>query len=227
MALPLKGFPNFAGASSIAIPTHAAGDMIVLWIFRDGNAAVATAPTAGGTVPTWIDIEAGSGANSCSSRLVYCIATASNHTSGTWTNGTHMVAAVLTGVAGFPDRRSRRVRHELRLTVILRRLSRRRRLSGTVRLLLYFYGIRNVSAWSTPPTGFTNGGPFASSGGVCLNTKDDLTSDGATRQVRDEHLSPVTVRRCWSSGGRSSGSVASTTHNPLRRRLSSTQSQVG
>lgn len=86
-----------AAATSVAIPTHAVGDLILVFATRDGNTAVPSKPSAGGTVPAWVDIQSGAGANTCSARLAYFVATATNHTTGTWSNATGIAVMVYRG----------------------------------------------------------------------------------------------------------------------------------
>ena len=68
-------------------------------VFARGTTASPTAPTAGGTVPTWSAMQSAF-ANALGIRSAYCIATASNHTSGVWTNATHICVIVLRPDAG-------------------------------------------------------------------------------------------------------------------------------
>ena len=85
-----------AAAATVTIPTHQSGDMILIFAYRDGSNTAPTAPTAGGTVPTWTLIGT-SGANTNSSRFHYAVATASTTTSGTWTNATELICLVYRG----------------------------------------------------------------------------------------------------------------------------------
>jgi hypothetical protein len=103
MSLSILGTPAAVAATTVTLPTHAAGDIIVLFACRR-VAGLPTKPTAGGTVPTWTDIQnpqAASSGASCA-RCVYTVATASNHTSGTWTNATRIIAVVLRGQDASP-----------------------------------------------------------------------------------------------------------------------------
>lgn len=76
-----------AAATSVAMPTHQAGDMIIVYAFRDGNT---TAPT----------IAAGftglnpAGSNACSFTVGFKVAASGSETSGTWTNATSIAVAV-------------------------------------------------------------------------------------------------------------------------------------
>lgn len=87
---------SYVGASSaedtsLTLPSHQAGDLIVMWALRYGS-------TAGPTIPSgwnyrFLSQRAGSLA-SLSVAIAYKIATSSAETSGTWTNATHLLAAV-------------------------------------------------------------------------------------------------------------------------------------
>lgn len=85
-----------AAATTVTIPAHQIGDLILIFAYRDGSNTVPTVPTAGGTVPTWTQIGS-SGGNTNSSRLHYAVATATNTTSGTWTSATELICAVYRG----------------------------------------------------------------------------------------------------------------------------------
>lgn len=88
-----------ANTTSVTLPTHAIGDIIILAVPRV-NATPATKPTASGTVPAWADIDAATGSSATSIRTAYFVATATNHTTGTWTGATCMWAIVLRGQGG-------------------------------------------------------------------------------------------------------------------------------
>ena len=85
-----------AAATTVTIPAHQVGDLILIFAYRDGSNTVPTAPTAGGTVPTWTQIGS-SGGNTNSSRFHHATATATNTTSGTWTNATELICLVYRG----------------------------------------------------------------------------------------------------------------------------------
>lgn len=87
-----------AAATSVAIPTHQIGDLIVVFAYRNGNNTPPTQPAAGGTVPTWNTIGS-SGANTNSSIISYAFATATNTTTGTWTNATQIHVLIYRCVA--------------------------------------------------------------------------------------------------------------------------------
>ena len=86
-----------ADANTLALPTHAVGDVLLMFAQRTGSNTVPVQPAAGGTVPTWTSIGS-AGANTHSSRVSWTKATAANHTSGTWTNATQLICLVARGV---------------------------------------------------------------------------------------------------------------------------------
>ena len=80
-----------AEATSVTLPSHQAGDLIVMWALRYGSAAGPTIPA--GWNYRYLSQRAGSLATL--SVAISCkTATSSAETSGTWTNATHLLAAV-------------------------------------------------------------------------------------------------------------------------------------
>ncbi len=76
-----------SGVNSVAIPTHAVGDLILIFAFRDG---AGTTPT----LPAGYTSSADNSANNSSFRLGYKIATSTSETSGTWTDATAVLVQV-------------------------------------------------------------------------------------------------------------------------------------
>jgi Concanavalin A-like lectin/glucanases superfamily len=97
MAISVVNVAQAAGAS-VTMPGHQAGDIIIVAAYR-ATATAPTVPTAGGTVPAWTTINA-AGANSLSMTVVWAVATASNHTTGAFTNATQIIVLVLRSSAG-------------------------------------------------------------------------------------------------------------------------------
>lgn len=95
----LSGFGS-AYATSITIPTHQAGDILVVYARAGGSSVIPVAATASGTVPTWTQIVQAGASGFGISRAYYCVATTSSHTSGTWTNASGMIAAVVRRASG-------------------------------------------------------------------------------------------------------------------------------
>ena len=83
---------NSAAATSVAMPNHQAGD--ILLVFARGTAAAPAVPAAGGTVPAWTVIQQGI-ANSVGLTVVGFLVTAPGFTSGVFTNATHIAVVLL------------------------------------------------------------------------------------------------------------------------------------
>jgi hypothetical protein len=96
MAVTVVGQAS-AAATSVAIPAHAVGDLIV--VMARGTAAAPSVPAASGTVPAWATIQSGL-ANSIGLTVVSFVATATNTTTGAFTNATHIAVLVLRPGAG-------------------------------------------------------------------------------------------------------------------------------
>jgi hypothetical protein len=95
MSISHIGAQGNAG-TTVTIPTHQSGDLILIFAYRDGNNTAPTTPSAGGTVPTWTLIGS-SGGNNNSSNFRYAVATGSTTTSGTWTNASELICLVYRG----------------------------------------------------------------------------------------------------------------------------------
>lgn len=80
-----------ANAASVTLPAFSAGDVAVVFAYRDNNA---TAPLLPGG---WTNILNG-GANTNAARIGYRILQAGDTTTGTWTNATQIVVHVYRGV---------------------------------------------------------------------------------------------------------------------------------
>lgn len=169
---------NAAAATSVTLPAHNIGDTIVIWAYNNASTTTPTKPAASGTVPAWTDIDNTTGANTNSSRSAYFVATATNHTSGTWTNATGMTATVISGAASSPigghaEAGGAAANAAQAPAVTLSKTD------GTSALLEH-YGHRTVTAWSTAPSGYTRLASQATS--VCVNSKNSTTTDGAVNQ---------------------------------------------
>ena len=175
----VKGVANAVLGTSVTIPSHSVGDLIVIFGYINGLNSAPTAPSASGTVPTWTLVQGGGGSTN-GSGVWYFVATATNHTSGTW-GSTGLIAVVIQGVStaspigGFAQFS---VNGSSTAPAITQSVT-----DGSS-CLLYFHGHRsNVTIFSAAPTGFTRQAAALGSSGICLNTKDDTTSDGAATQT--------------------------------------------
>lgn len=181
-AATVKGTANAVLGTSVTIPAHDVGDVIVVFAYSNVISGAPTAPAASGTVPSWSLIQGGGG-NTNGSGVWHFTATANNHTSGTFTNCTGLIAVVIEGV--HPTTPIGGVSQTNANAAFSATAAITQSVTTGTSCLLYFHGHRQVTAWSAPPTGFTRQAAVATSGGVCLNTKDDTTTDGAVAQVVD------------------------------------------
>ena len=85
---------NSANATTITIPAHNVGDLLIMFAYRSSSNAPPTIPN------TWITIDSAGGANN-SSVLAYRIATGSD-TSGSWSNASQLIVQVYRGVSASP-----------------------------------------------------------------------------------------------------------------------------
>jgi hypothetical protein len=186
MPITVVGTAVVAG-TSITIPTHESGDLIVMFAHASTNGQQPAAPSAGGNVPTW-NLLTTSGSTSWSNhRTAYAFGTGST-TSGTWTGSTDMlIVAVLRGVdATTPigGRASGSVGIGAACTAPTVTLTRN---DGTS-LLMHFHswgdGVNGVGTISAVPSGYTRQvGTVASTRltGV-INTKNVSTTAPAIAQ---------------------------------------------
>lgn len=137
------------GGTSITIPTHQAGDLLVIFAYRDG---VITAPT----VPVgWTTIGTPSGANTNSSSIAYQVAVGAGTSSGNWTGATGLVAQVLRGVNSSTPVGASGDNGNTGTTITYPFLTLNQT-NGTS-WVLGFAGHRSAGTFlETPPTGMTN-----------------------------------------------------------------------
>ena len=151
----LYGFGS-AYASSITIPTHQVGDVIVIYARGGAYNSAPVVATAGGTVPTWTQIvQAGTSGYGMSSAY-YCVATANNHTSGTWTNATGMIVAVVRRASGIGGNAGLQAASTAPWTAPAVTLNK----SNGTSVLLHFYGWGDAvntspASFSAAPQGYT------------------------------------------------------------------------
>lgn len=167
-------------ATSITIPAHSVGDVIVIYAFRRSTTTQATVPTAAGTVPTWTQILATAGTTSAA-RSHYCVATATNHTSGTWTNADALVAVVISGANASPIGGNAAATGGSSLSTTPPAPAVTLVHTDGTSVLLHFYAPRAATSASSPPAGYTQQALAAtpSAGLVFVNSKDSTTSDGS------------------------------------------------
>jgi hypothetical protein len=181
-AVSVTGTPASVGGTLIALPVHAIGDVIVLFVWN-GAAVVPTPPAASGTVPAWTLIPGMSlTGTSLGIGVWYFTATATNHTSGTWTNTSGFSAIVLRGASGTTPYGGKAIQATTATNTSTAPAVTQADTSGAS-MLLQFYANRSATAWGAAPANYTRQAAFASTGGSCLNSKTSSTTDGAIAQT--------------------------------------------
>ena len=176
-----------SSSNTVTLPTHAVGNIII--IVATSNTADPTVPTASGTVPTWVNIQNGAATPDMFDivyfRVYYGIATATNHTSGTWSDGPPglgnitMSAAVFTGnktsspIGG--KNKSTTVSPSSTTTITAPSITLTDTSGGSAIIQNWFLSSPNFVGISSVPSGYTlrNAMPFQA-----FATKDVTTSDG-------------------------------------------------
>lgn len=180
MAVTYKGSNGSRASSTVTIPTHAVGDIIIIYCDSAG-----TVPSAGGTVPTWTSI-----INDSVAKVYYAVATATNHTSGTWTSASVMMSVVLSGQKSSPAGGSATSNTGSGTSPNTAPSITLSNTDGSSAILHFITGYDSATmtggAWSTAPSGYTsrvsqNNNTF--NYGYRLLTKDTTTSDGSVGQA--------------------------------------------
>lgn len=170
---------NHSATTTVTIPTHAVGEIIVIFAYHNNASTIPNKPSASGTVPAWVDIDTNGGVDNNASRTAYFVASATNHTSGTWTGAGGMIAVVLRGQGGTPigghaESGGNDVNNSIAPAVTLAD-------SAGDSVLLHFFGARQTGSviWSAAPAGYVKRADGTS---TCLITKGTTTTDGAVTQ---------------------------------------------
>lgn len=190
---------NAANSTSVTIPTHASGDLILIMARASANGTNPTPPSAGGTVPTWTEVVSGNSSYAMT-RIYRATATSDNHTSGTWTNANGMIAAVMRNAnSGMPIGASGMSNAASTANTSTTPALTMNKTDGSSALLDFYSfgdGSNTFTSIGSTPTGYTQrvkGEYSANKIGIVLNTKDDTTSDGAIAQT--------STSACWNRGG--------------------------
>lgn len=172
-------------SSSVTIPAHQIGDLIVLFAYNPFSTSAPTKPSASGTVPDYTYIDNANSGSGSGCTTAYFKATATNTTSGSWGSASHMIAAVVRdqntsspigGHAQAAGTSASSTAPSVTLT----------HTNGSS-LLLEFHGHSSLGAsgWDAAPAGYTrqaaSGGAFGSAS--ALNTKNITTTDGSIAQT--------------------------------------------
>lgn len=185
MAITIQGTPATAQTTSITLPSHAAGDLLIISDFRSGSSTLPTVPAAGGTVPTWNLITSASSSGNCCIGVYWATAAGTTDTSGTWTNATNLSTIVLRGTAsgsaaiggtgGVANPNS----SGLTVPAVTQVDT-----SGASLLLGFFAKSTTTSTtWSAAPSGYTSQVASGSAlTGNAIDSKNSSTSDGSFTQ---------------------------------------------
>lgn len=175
--------PITAESSSVTIPAHQVGDLIIVWAWVEST----TNPTI---AAGWTTITSTTDGTTCSISMGWKIATSAAETSGTWTGATSMGAAVYRGAytvsANFSTATTGATQTWNAVT-----------LTGKKSWLVGFIGHRsiNTTTLTTPPTGFTN---LAST----LGATSDVALHDSNGVVVTNYATNTTT-----SGGTNSGAI--------------------
>lgn len=172
---------NNSATTSVTIPSHNVGDLIVICASRRSNATAPSIPSAAGTVPAWNTIDTQSGTTNGSCVTAYFVATATNHTSGTWTNATDMIAGVISGVASSPiGGHATNNAASAPSTAVAPAVTLSKTDGSSVLLHFFNHNSSTTITWGSAPAGYTRQttGSFA-----ILDTKTSTTSDGSVTQT--------------------------------------------
>jgi hypothetical protein len=172
------------GTNSCTVPAHNVGDYIIIFAFNDASTTVPTVPAGFTSLRT----QAGT---TCAMAVGFKVATATNDTSGTWTNATEVACSVYTGK--MPSRYELMINSAVTgnnsaasttLTVSYPALTNFNG-DGTS-IVVAAIGVRNKTTnAATPPTGMQNLTSFGGSVGfIALHDSNGTkTSWGATGQT--------------------------------------------
>lgn len=158
MAITFIGANQVAG-TSVSIPAHQAGDLILMFAYRSSSATAPSVP-GGGTGP-WTTVNS-SGGNTNSAVVAYRIATGPGTTSGTWTNATHLHVSVYRGASQTNPIGTTAVTGAANSTIVVPGLTLQR--SDGTSVVWNAHGHRSASTNIAAPSGMTRRSKQGSSG---------------------------------------------------------------
>lgn len=170
-----------SSTTSVTIPTHQAGDLILVHTMNGSASAMPATPAAGGTVPTWTVINSDSN-GACDSKLAWAVATSSGTTTGTWTNAGRTLAVVLRNQAASSPVGGQAVNTSSGTNATAPAVT----LTNTdgSSMLLHFYAKLGANTWNSAPAGYTKQQDETA---TCLITKDNTTTDGSVVQGSNQN----------------------------------------
>lgn len=176
---------NWSAASTITIPPHKAGDLILVFAFNTMGTTIPGMPAVAGTVPAFTSIRTYA-TRRPGARAAYALATASNHTSGTWSNAGAMGCVVISGqgstpIGGNTVTSTLRTTPTTPFTIPAVTMAQT---DGTSALIQSWCAGENIYVGTiSVPAGYTVKStlPSGIDGGISL--KNDTTTDGAAQFV--------------------------------------------
>lgn len=172
-----------AGANTVPPPAHLPDDLLLVFALNTSSQTTPAPPAAGGTVPAFALVDSASSAAPAAIAIYQVRATANNHTLGTWTNTAAIAVVVLRGediVAATPVGSHAASTSPSSATQAVNLALAMAKTDGTS-ALLYFYAQKVSTGWGAAPAGFTQLTTVPTNG-LCVNSKNDTTSDGAATQ---------------------------------------------
>jgi hypothetical protein len=165
-------------ANTVAFPAHQVGDLLVVCCIDVVSTTGVTKPAAGGTVPAWVDIETLNTAGG-SIRIAQFKATGTNHTTGSWGTASqcYMAVAVVRGqnittpVGGHGSASATSANSTAPAITLAQ--------NDGSSLILCFHHIRLNYVLGAAPAGYSRRALDPSQNRICLNTKNNSTTDGA------------------------------------------------
>lgn len=203
----IRSSAGVAGFPFLAMPAHSPGDLLIMFAYRytvnsTSGLTPPTTPAQSGTVPAWTTISANtgnsytSGANTHynSLKVAYAVATANNHSSGSWTNANLVAVLVVSSAAASPIGGNAETGGDTTTSTLTAPAVTMSKSDGTS-LLIHAYTPAFASSltWSAAPTGYTQILTRAASNvAAAILTKNVSTSDGAVDQAitRDANIRP-------------------------------------
>jgi surface protein len=173
------------GNTSATLPAHQVGDLILAFIFRDGNTTAPAIPSG----ENWTSIQV-AGANVTSGRIAYKVAASTSEATGTWTNASRCLFLVYRNAnpEGITEAVLRATNTGSSTSITYNAVNTWNNLAWTVT----FFGHRETNVASAEPTGFSS---------RSTTTTNSARMTGADSNASTSGFSAETI----SAGGTSSG----------------------
>lgn len=148
----IRAGQNSAEAATVTIPSgHQAGDLLIIFAFRDGSATNPTIPAGWTNITNTLDTTSGSAS------VGWKIAALSSETSGTWTNATGLMVVVLRSIDDSAPIMTNGTSNGVSTTITYAALTDANLRGATGYYLLAFAAHRSIdTAIDAPPTRMAN-----------------------------------------------------------------------